>query len=468
MPKQRPEDRKVQLATIVVSDFSEGEYLDGDSYFNPPRWRKLENLYIDNGGFAHGRPHCIEHADFANNLAGLAIANDRDLLIAANDTLYKDISAINALPGTGPVKYDTTRDRTVITAGGKPLIVQGDTASILNQDNVYALATFQGNKFRLGIVQSTNKRAFKVSTIGNVNDFGTLIIGSAFNDEYTEGITLYNLPYDIVDLVEYQGDFIFLTEGGLVKFRPGQGDTGFDMQGDMIRQIEVWDSRVLRYNNALYFSNSDGIWQYSASPQGDAVQKLPMKGMERTILGQMRNGEVRINVDMARGLLLVTPNMTDSITYVFHPEGGFWTHWDIPINDTVEIDGVTYVTLNNDTKVYTFTEDATVAEGYVLSFRGGLADFGQGRTRKRFMVLGAELQTATLSDYLMEIFVDNYPEITPPLIEVVSEIENPLEVLLGDQGLRGSVTMLFKNRGKFVLNNAYVHMKLKPERLGFS
>jgi len=463
---------EVERKLVAISDFSAGERLNPGDIFNIPAWKRIENGYIDEDGFLNGRPHAIPITGSLSNLRGLAISNNNTLLTVADNSIYDGNTPISSLLGSGVVSYDTSRQKTIITAGRKPVIIESVGIISMTEDNVYAVASFQGNKYRLCIVQSDNPRSCKISAIGDLTDFGEVIIDTdGFNDEYTEGIVIYNFPYDIVDVVEYKGSFIFLTKQAIFKLEHDVGETGIQLQLQRVRDIEIWDVKARKYQGSIVFMNSQGIWIYGETPQGIELNKLPMNGVDLVLLKEIVNGEASINLDTQRKLLYLTPSLNSGYSRVFHFDKKLWTKWDLPIFDLVEINSEVYCTVIDNDKVVRLDNNPspTVDEPYDMILLSGLNDFDGTRSRKRYIWMGLEINTEDEFEYYLDVLPDSIPSTLPnPLTEKITKIENPLECYIGSQSVRGSIYMLFRNYGKFVLNNAYLDMKIKKPRIGLA
>ena len=437
---------------------------DDGSTIDIPAWLLLQNVWVSPNGKLRSRPFFSNYSRTHSNLInGIDNTHSNGHVYVADGNFYIDGYLRGTISGSGFLKVDVSRKTTVFTVGGYPVIWNG-TGSIplTNLPNIYTLATFAGaQRLRLAAVSSNDTRKIIITAPGNLNDTGTTITDPlGINDEKTEGHIIKNMPYEITDMAEMDGSIYIFTKHGIFKMDPTVKEFGFSVQIGKVVNMEVWPGKVYRAAGQYYFLNSDGIFAFS----GQGIKKINMDGMERTIRSSMVYGQTHISYDNERKLLFLTPNDTDSTTWVYNERTSHWYRWDLAIRDTVCQNGTVYIAAKYQWGELkdTFTHPASTD----IVLKSGLNTFGNELSRKVFKRILLNIQASSEIQYFMDIFTDSIPD--TPLQPLISD-KPPYQVLSADimkKAKRGSVYIRIKTFKELVFDDLSIVYYEKPARVG--
>lgn len=450
-----------------ILDIKDGEQPDNE-YAILPAWNKLRNLYRDIGGKVYTRPFYVPASGLHNEIQGMFYDADNSLIYIADGTLYKDLVPETTVTVTKPVRFDVSRLRTVIATGGTPFVwIDEDNYFALPFQNVKALATFVGvQKLRLVFTTYDEPHKLFFTAIGDLTDTGKVIIDprNIANDEWTEGFTIKNIPYEIVDLCELNGMVFVIHRRGAFTVLPGVDENGFRPELRERIDTEFLDVRACKDEGQIHLLGPEGPKRIFFDQGYPTFTPYPLPSIERTMREALVEDEAAICVDPLRHLMFVKPNNDDDTTYVWHFAGQFWTEWDGCINDAVSVAGTTYVSLEGGEYLYKLDDNGdghTTIEG---EFRTGITPILDEGLRKRLR--NAHLHYTKQGE--LEVYSESVAdEFLGDVFPVYAEAEDPHKAVfyLGDQGELFCLSFCFRTTGRIAFNQLVVEFLVKHPRL---
>jgi outer membrane protein assembly factor BamB len=449
---------------ITVSDFTGGYTPDYGSLVELPSWKKLYNCWLDSQKQLRGRPH-LKHAAF-DGIAGIGITHDKKLVVVSNGTVYIDSIPVAGISGVSRLSFDYQINRTIISTGGKPVLWDGTTSTVIQRDNVFALATMGGAyKSRLYAVDTTDKKRIWASEALDPTDFAESFLTdprAIADDKKSTGGKFYGFSHDIIDIKEQEGKLIIFTEKAIYSLTDAIEQNAENMAyfPSLVMEvsIDVYTAKMAKMTKGILFPNSTGVYAYPT------VERIPMVGIERTIRKLLANAKCHISLDPVRRLIYLVTDDDNPTTFVFHVDFQVWTLWDIGIKDLVVIDDTIYIHATDDV-LYTLEDNSF--DGlipYDITIQSGLASFGNASVRKRFKTLAIEINSEEKLDYFLDIATENIDLDTVGMNELLQGTDR-IDCYVGVQGERGSISMIFTNYGEFRLSNAIVNYLEKIPRM---
>ena len=456
---------------VNLGDFSGGEQPDS-LFVSPPAWYKLKNVWFDSRKVLRARPSALAQFGTFASIQGIGKTHNNKLLIVADNFVYEDTIPISHLGDnsqiTSWVSYDVSRTQTCVTAGDWVCVFNDpENVKVLNLSDVKSIATFQGmQKLRLCFITSGDPYTLKISNIGDLEDTGTQIIDSNnYNDEWTEGIEIYNFPFKIIDLIEYNNNILIFTAYAIYVCSFRVTEDGFIPIVDKVIDIEILDAKVKRLGGVVFFLTPQGIWQYFTQQGQSVVEPLANVGIEKQFREKIVEGEARINLDILRGLIFLKPNNTDGITYVYSASTKAWSEWDILIRDAQTIEGTTYIVTADDRIYYLEENDITQTKEVVI--QSGLIDFGDSSLRKRLLHLKGRFHSQSDTSLYITAFADEIPpNIFSHHTYWVDRGSTLFEQYIGVEGERISVYLAFNTKGNWYLEELIGDIRYKSPRIG--
>lgn len=457
--------------SIRIDDFSDGQQPDTE-FPDLPAWYKLKNVWLDSSKKLHGRPHLVKASETYTNIQGLAYSHNNELICVADGIVYVNSQPVFTISGSGRVRHDVSRDRTIVTAGSTPIVI-GESATYslpTSINNVTGVASFVGAaKFRLCFVRSDDPRTVWVTTIGNLTDIGTAITDPTslgINDEWTEAGPIKNLPYVIYDIAELNGRILVFCERSIYMVTPGYSEEGFDAEVMKVGDHEILNVPIVKQQGQIWFMTPYGPYRIFFQEGFPSISPIPMIGIERTILNNVIENECRIGVDTSRSLFFLKPKNSGP-SYVSHlGHNGIWTEWDIPFIDIVEAGNKLYGCMVGDPHVYRFDDTATTDNPYEIILQTGLTDFGlTPPVRKRIKSVNIKFST----NAQVQGFTDAYAtELPPPSAPIIyGNLETNIKQLESEIGVQGellSLLIAFRTYGKFDLKSLFLKIFIKRIR----
>ena len=405
-------ERESDLIGSVSEDLiktSEGlkpaEKID-EQYGVLPQWNRLRNTWLDSQGRINNRPHYMPVSQHHSIVAGVLYNNDNGFMYIGDGVLYDSTSPESTIAGTSRPVFDVSRLRTIITAGSTPLVYQDESTFYeLPFTDVKSVATFIGaQKLRLVFVKSTEPNRLYVTAIGDLTDTGTVIIDPELiaDDEYTEGFSIKNVPYDIIDMVELNNRIMIFTARGIFSLDPDIDENGFNPTLQKRINVEIVDSRVAKDEGQVWFIGTTGPMRLFFEDGFPTFRSLPMIGNKRTMLSALNHSQATINVDKTRDILFFKPNNADDRTFVFHFLHEVWHEWSGGIDDVVSVAGVTYFTLNGGNYAYKFDDDGNGSDEIEIRMNTGLMPLADLAHRKRLRHIYLDLERTEDLEYFEE------------------------------------------------------------------
>lgn len=406
---------------FAITDLSAGQMSDFLGMVQLPGHDLLYNLWIDSGVIS-SRPFLKEVFNANSPTISFGRTHDNKLAYTDSSFLYIDFSLVDALSGSTPLRTDISQQRTLFANGSKIIYWDGSTHStIAGPTNVYALATIHGfTKERVVYVSSTDKRTIKYSSY-ILTEFEDQIIDSDnINDAWTDGGSIYNFPYEIIDLVEFKNVIFVFTTNAIFTLTPDLGlldETDiFFFSIEKFQDVQLHDTPVVKATNTVYFVTKQGVGVIGLTEFNNFsnINVIPMTGMRDTILTAIDPATVRLSVDIKRNLIYLKASDTKTYINILNADN-VWFEWDLPINSTAIAETVyfasneTYLALNNDNKIYRFIDDPDpVDNGIEIKWHTGLLDMDDPISKKHLRTIALDLKTnADKIDYAID--ADNRP-----------------------------------------------------------
>lgn len=448
------------------NDFSGGVVEDSKDRLELPFWKVLDNVWIRDKTEAHGRPHL--HTYFGlTDPAGIAISHESTPIVLANGGVYIDGVLKGSYGGNGPVSFDYSREKSVFTAGSRPIVYNGITCSFLVHENVKSLAlAFGPSKSRLFFVKSTDPRTIWYTT-RNWNDVGTVEEDEGGLEYMTEGGRIRGWDSDIIDIMEFVGDLIVICRRGVYRLDFTTKEGLMYPVKRKVGDIEAWDVKPIRAPAAIYFLNKKGPAVYSIGEAGPFVAQVSTQGHRdlgrngRTIQLELEESQARLGYDELRSLLfLKTKN--DNRTWVLHlEEGSIFTRWDLDFQDIKTIDGRLYLT--TEESVYELKDQGNGQDGYIITIASGLLGFSTVMTTKRMDGIGAVVYFSDKGQYHIGFLPNFLRKVNWPPTKFPRNYVGPYE--LGglcrlDEKIKysfelGAFRLTFKNYDAFILHDLF-------------
>ncbi len=477
-----PSERQI----ISLVDFSGGQQSDLLGLAQPPAWDILKNLWLDHAQLTT-RPFASQFNTAGNSNIYFTKTHDDKIAYTDGNYLYVDFQRKDVLNGGLALKSDTSQIRTLFANGGNQIQYWNGTthATITAVTSVYALATIHGyTKERVIYASLADKRTLNYSTY-DITDFGTQITDADnINDAWTDGGSIYNFPYEIIDLAEFKNVIFVFTTGAIYLLRPNVGMLDAEVAGDVFHfeiekfmDVKLHDIPVAKAQNTVYFVTHAGIGAIGLTEFNNfsSLSILPMGGMRKTILKALNPSQAMISFDTERNLFYFKVNNTATYTNVFGADN-IWFEWDIPINSfaaglsTLFTNSVeSFISLDGDSGLYRLVEDVAGVSptpgGIDLQLYSGLVTGDNPVSRKHARSIAIDLKTgADKIDYALD--VDNKAVNTKLLNKIqASTVENNRLVWrTGQRGDRFKVVAELTAYDKTIINGLYVEYLEKPPR----
>lgn len=464
---------RAEADVINILEYENGETPDTD-FIPLPGWKRLRNLWVNSSGKIGSRPHYTPTSTLRSNIQGVLFNNANQLMYVADNTLYSSVEAETLISGGLFPRFDVHRTYTVITTGGKPILFQdGGSFSELPHENVKCLGTFQGaQKLRMVFCKSDDLNTLHFTTIGDLTDTGTVIVDprGIADDEWTEGLTIRNLPFDIVDMQDLNNQIMLFTTRGIYSISDPDRifeETGFIPELRKRINIEIVDTRTRKDEGQVWFLSPDGVKRLFFEEGFPTFSSLNMEGIEKTILNAPITSQSQINVDKIRKLVFLTLDTSSNVTYVFNMRGELWTSWDGMIQDSVSVAGTTYVTLAGQGYVYKLDDTGIGDSDFIdVEFRTGLGPIPVDKValRKRLRYLHTQYhKTGDLYFYIESVADEIITDVSPVWVKA----DNSTRVVhyLGDQGELFSLSINFRTNRSVVFDEFLLDLLFKPTRL---
>ena len=464
MAKIRPDERR-QYRNIIEK--FEGQRPDSE-YAPLPAWHTFRNLWADQGKKIHSRPFYVPASGQHNEIQGMFYDSSNQLVFIADGTLYRNFTPEAEVSVTAPLRFDISRLRTVVATGGTPFVWIGPGEYFpLPYQNVKALAAFVGvQKLRLAFTTYDDPHRLYITEIGDITDTGTVIVDprGIANDEWTEGFSIKNLPYEIVDICELNGMILVIHKRGMFTVQPGVNENGF--YPDIRERIdtEFLDVRACRDEGQIHLLGPEGpkrIYFHEGFP---TFNTYPLVGIEKTLQSALIEAEAAVSVDTQRGLMFVKPNNGDDTTYVWHFNHQFWTEWDGCINDAISVAGTTYISLEGGGYLYRLDDEGNGSIATEIEMKTGITPILDEGLRKRLRyghihfdrLEGLEFYSESIAEVFLETVLPAY-----------AEVEENREAIcyMGDQGELFCMAFCFRTRRRLTLNQLVIEFLVKHPRL---
>lgn len=460
----KPSERN-QKTPNLLGDFK-GQQPD-NKYKPLPIWNVARNVYRDSDGMVVSRPFYFPVSQAHTEVQGMFYDADNKLVYIADGNVYRDFQLeFNTTP-TAPIRFDISRLRTVVATGGVPFVwIDEDNYYALPYTNVKALATFQGaTKLRLVFVTYDDPHRLYVTEIGDISDTGQVIIDprGVANDEWTEGFSIKNIPYEIVDLAELNQRVMVFTKKGIIPLEPGINENGFAPSLENMIHTDVLDVRVSRDEGQIHFLGPEGPKRLYFDKGFPTFASYPLTGIEKTLQDALFESEAAITTDAMRGLLYVKPNNHDELTYVYNFSAEHWTEWDGMINDCVSVSGTTYAGLEGGTNLYELRDDAGV-ETIEGEIKTGLTPLFGEEVRVRAKAGRLKYQKTGELELYVESSADEFLDTVLP-VYAEAEDDTTFYFYAGDQGELFCLSICFRTKGRLVLNELVLKLALKIPRI---
>lgn len=460
------DEKETVLETGYFNDFSGGVIEDSKDRLELPFWKRLDNLWIRDETEAHGRPHLHTYLGLTNP-AGIAISHESTPIVLADGGVYINGALKGSYSGSGPVSYDYSREKSVFTAGGRPIVYDGSNCSLLVHENVKSLAlAFGPSKSRLFFVKNTDPRTIWYTT-RNWNDIGTTETDEGGLEYITEGGRIRGWDSDIIDIMEFVGDLVVICRRGVYRLDFTTKEGLMYPVKRKVGDIEAWDVKPIRAPAAIYFLNHKGPAVYSIGETGPFVSQVSSRGHAelgrngRTIQRELVEGEAALGYDELRSLLFLKTKSDNRIWVLHLEEKSIFTRWDIDFKTILTIDGRVYLT--NSAGVFEMKDEGDGQNGYTIILASGLLGFNSTITRKRMEGVGVlayfsekgQYHIGFLPDFLRDVnwiptkFPRNYrgPYNLGGLCRIDEKIKYAFEI--------GAFRLSFKNYDTFILHDLF-------------
>ncbi|MGH7848968.1 MAG: hypothetical protein ACREOP_01590 [Thermodesulfobacteriota bacterium] len=454
----------------LFNKFEGGLAQDSKERIEVPFWKILDNGWIRDKNEFHGRPHPHSYLGLTNP-AGIAESHDNEPIVLANGSVYVNGVIKGSYTGSGPVSYDCALGKTVITAGGVPVIYDGTTVFAMSHTDVKSLALAYGpSKSRLFFVKNSDPSTLWFTTRGNWNDIGSTKTDEDGFDFKTEGGRIKGWESDILHVMEFQGDLMVFCRGGLYRLDFSAKEGLMYPVKHPVAKIEIWDVQPLRFPTGIYFVNRLGPHVYSIGDVGPFVAPIPIKKNRRALRTTLLESEARLGVDMARDLVYLRTRASEDLWVLHNEEDNIFSRWDIDVTDAKTIDGVVYMT--NPNGVFTLEDQGDGQNYYDIRLRSGLLGFGNPFHLKRMESIGAIVRITEKSSYYLGFLPDRLSDATKVPTKRPKKYTGPEnfdELVRLDEGTKwgfsiGAFDLVFRNYGEFILYDLYAQWWDKNER----
>lgn len=458
------------LKESEFNNFEGGLALDSKERIELPFWKILTNVWIRDKNELHGRPHTHSYLGLTNT-AGIAETHDNKAVILANGGAYVNGVLKGSYTGPGPVSYDQSLGKTVITVGGIPIVWDGTAFTELVHTDVKCLALAYGpSKSRLFFVKNSEPRILWFTTRGNWNDLGTEKEDEDGFTFKTEGGRIKGWDSDILDVMEFQGDLLVFCRGGLFRLDFTAKNGIMYPVKRSVAKMEIWAVKPIRFPTGIYFANGLGLHFYTVGDTGPFVANIPLGRNRRTIRAELVEAEAHIGVDTARDLVYFqTRNTAD--TWILHPEEkNIFTRWNVLFEDAKTINGQVYLTDGDG--AFLLQDDGDGQNSYDIRIRSGLLGFDNPFHLKRLRTIAVIVYMTEKSSYYIGFLPDRLDDSVKVPIKKPQKYTGPdnfsLLVRL-DEGIKhgfsiGAFDMIFRNYGNFILHDLYAQWLDKSAR----